>query len=164
MTATEIADLLRAHQGQRVIVTWRGGEPKDVFVVGPVDQDGFMHSDLDCEDPMALWTPFEAVEFVAPFRGDDAGTRAAGVARRHGALEQWQAEAERLLLATRNDAQLNAAVRDVQRYLTEAERMAAEERELQPASLSGLDALIARAALQLADVFNRLKRDGDRVH
>ena len=60
MTPIEAAEFLRAHEGQRVLVTWNDGESQCVGI-NAVDNEGFLHSGPDGIEQRYWWTRFESI-------------------------------------------------------------------------------------------------------
>jgi hypothetical protein len=60
MTRDEVESLLRANEDKRLRITFRDGVIQDVDIHS-VDQDGFLHSGPDGENPAYFWTRFESV-------------------------------------------------------------------------------------------------------
>ena len=65
MTREEIVDVLRAHTGKRLRVTFFDGVVES-FLIGSVDAAGFVHSGPDGECPEGFWTRLEDVRLLDP--------------------------------------------------------------------------------------------------
>ena len=61
MASNEIVSTLRARSGKRLRITF-SDEIVQTVMVGPIDDEGFLHSGPDCADPLAFWTRFEDVK------------------------------------------------------------------------------------------------------
>ena len=64
MTPKEVESFLRAHIGQRLRVTFSDGVIQSVDI-DSVDEEGFLHSGPDGENPQSFWTRFEGVSSLA---------------------------------------------------------------------------------------------------
>lgn len=64
MTPKEVESFLRAHARQRLRVTFSDGVVQSVDIHS-VDDEGFLHSGPDGENPQGFWTRFEGVSDLA---------------------------------------------------------------------------------------------------
>ena len=60
MTYNEVKELLVASAGRRVRITFSDGAVQ-VVEVGTIDEEGFVHSGPDGNEPDQYWTRFESV-------------------------------------------------------------------------------------------------------
>ncbi len=63
MTPKEIVEVLRTNTGKRLRVTFEDGVVESVLI-GSVDDEGFVHSGPDGENPQGFWTRFEFVKLL----------------------------------------------------------------------------------------------------
>lgn len=64
MTPKEVESFLRAHIGHTLRVTFSDGVIQSVDI-NSVDEEGFLHSGPDGENPDGFWTRFEGVSSLA---------------------------------------------------------------------------------------------------
>jgi hypothetical protein len=65
MTSKEILDALNANVGKRVRITLDDGVVQSVDI-DCVDDEGFLHSGRDGNEPRTFWTRFEGVRLLEP--------------------------------------------------------------------------------------------------
>jgi hypothetical protein len=63
MTEKEIIDTLHANIGKRVRVTFDDGVIQSIDI-SSVDEEGFLHSGPDGQDPEGFWSRFEGVILI----------------------------------------------------------------------------------------------------
>jgi hypothetical protein len=65
VTRNEIVEVVRVNPGARFRVTFADGVTQAI-AIGPVDDEGFLHSGPEGVDPDHYWTRFESVALIEP--------------------------------------------------------------------------------------------------